>query len=114
MHLFIIRFKSFFQELCQSKVDWDEPLPDALSERWKRLLSLLHTDEPLRIPRIYASSMNEPVRLVGFCDASTKAYAATVYLRDVDNNCSLVACKTRVAPLQTQTIPRWNCWERCY
>ena len=50
--------------------------------------------------------MNEPVRLVGFCDASTKAYAATVYLRDVDNNCSLVACKTRVAPLQTQTIPR--------
>ena len=94
------------QELCQSKVDWDEPLPDALSERWKRLLSLLHTDEPLRIPRIYASSMNEPVRLIGFCDASTKAYAATVYLRDVDNNCSLVACKTRVAPLQTQTIPR--------
>ena len=53
----------------------------------------------------------EPVSatLCGFCDASQKAYAGVVYLIIETNSgyaVKFVAAKTRVAPLQPQTIPR--------
>ena len=47
--------------------------------------------------------------LCGFCDALTHAYAAVVYLviiTDLGTSVRFVVSKTRVAPLQTQTIPR--------
>ena len=45
--------------------------------------------------------------LVGFCDASLRAYAAAVYLRiETENNIysHLFCSKTRVAPLKKLTI----------
>ena len=48
-------------------------------------------------------------RLVGYCDASKSAYAATVYLQLKAVSCVLtesVCSKTRVAPLKELTIPR--------
>ena len=47
--------------------------------------------------------------LCGFCDASTRAYAAVVYLvveSDVKTKVKFLVSKTRVAPLQIQTVPR--------
>ena len=44
--------------------------------------------------------------MVGLSDASLKAYAALVHIQDENYSCSLVASKTRVAPIQTQTILR--------
>ncbi len=47
--------------------------------------------------------------LYGFCDASTRAYAAVVYLvmrTDAATTVHFVVSKTRVAPLQSQTVPR--------
>lgn len=50
------------------------------------------------------------IALHGFSDASTKAYAAAVYLRlvnfDGSVTVSLLAAKTRVAPLKTLSVPR--------
>jgi hypothetical protein len=52
------------------------------------------------------------VELHGFSNASTQAYTAVVYITSVDKNnnigVQLVACKTRVAPLKRQSIPRLN------
>lgn len=49
-------------------------------------------------------------QLHGFSDASEKAYSGVVYLRMEDSNgmiyTSLVASKTRVAPIKRVTIPR--------
>ena len=45
----------------------------------------------------------------GFCDASTHAYAAVVYLvikTDFSTSVQFVVSKTRVAPQQTLIIPR--------
>ena len=47
--------------------------------------------------------------LCGFCDASTRAYAAVVYLvmhTDTGRFVRFVVSKTRVAPVQRQTVPR--------
>lgn len=49
------------------------------------------------------------MRLVGFADVSTKAYAAVVYFpMEFDSNVHVrfVAAKTRVTPLKSITIPR--------
>jgi len=49
------------------------------------------------------------VELHGFSDASTKAYAAAVYLHVVSINSlpvHLLAAKSRVAPIKTQSISR--------
>ena len=64
----------------------------------------LHS-EPLRVPRWCLTAMSSNLKLVGFCDASLKAYAAIVYVVS-DGSCMFLASKTRVAPLKTQTIPR--------
>ena len=44
-----------------------------------------------------------------FCDASTSAYAAVVYMVVKSTNgefTRFIASKTKIAPTQTQTIPR--------
>jgi len=76
-----IRFKVLFQDLCEAKVDWDEPLPLPLLNKWWVLVSSLQQGVPLTIPRCYFDSLSIPVtscRLMGFCDASKAAYAAVV------------------------------------
>ena len=76
------------------------------------LVADLRNSQPLSIPRYYCHGMKENVlshSLCGFCDASTTAYAAVVYLvmkTPEDIFTQFLACKTRVAPLQTITIPR--------
>ena len=61
----------------------------------------------IRLPRCYLHLVAKPVAcmLYGFCDASTAADAAVVYLC-VDSEAHLVASKTRVSPLTQQTLPR--------
>ena len=47
--------------------------------------------------------------LHGFCDASSKGYAAVIYLRKITSSSVstlLLAAKTRVAPIHTITISR--------
>ncbi len=66
----------------------------------------------MSIPRSYFHQVVDSpisVTLYGFCDASVCAYAAVIYLvtrTDDDTHVQFVVSKTRVAPLQAQTIPR--------
>ena len=98
----VISFKILFQELCRCKVEWDEALSEALRSKWELLLEGLRAAH-LRVPRCCLSGSGSTLRLVGFCDASTKAYAAVVYLV---SERMLMASKTRVAPLKPQTVSR--------
>ena len=108
----IIPFKVFFQKLCEHKLGWDEALPEGLLMEWKTLVTDLQRGRPFSIPRCYLSEVEEDgvsYSLCGFCDASSRAYAAVVYLvlqSDAKTIVQFVAAKTRVAPLQPQTIPR--------
>lgn len=108
-----ILFKMFAQQLCGAKVSWDEPLTGDLLKQWKCLLVMLRDAEAITIPRFLYPGVGPSMRsakLVGFCDASSKAYAAVVYLRlesDMHQvSVQFVAAKTRVAPVGGMTIPR--------
>ena len=108
----VIRFKVLFQELCEAKVPWDQPLEGRLLTSWKSLVADLQQGQPLSIPRCYLDGISNEVRsyeLCGFCDASTSAYAAVVYLvvhTDAGRFVRFVVSKTRVASVQRQTVPR--------
>ena len=101
-----------FQRLCQCKSDWDRIIPEDLLSEWNDLTSDLKQALPMSLPRAYLSELTLPLKsatLCGFCDASTKAYAAVVYIvLKTETECvsRFVAAKTRVAPLQGQTVPR--------
>ena len=63
--------------------------------------------------RCYAEGLGgnevKSLQLHCFADASEKAYRAVVYMRveyEARVECGIVASKTRVAPLDKQTIPR--------
>ena len=64
------------------------------------------------IPSCYSWSLSKPTgknTLFGFCDASSRAYAAVVYIRvetDVSSSVEFVASKTMVSPVERHTIPR--------
>ena len=108
----VICFKIFLQELCVSKLNWDDPLTDTLLRRWTQLSqSVTECKQAIRVPRCYLNSSQEQAEhhLCRFCDASLKAYAAVVYMVSDSESATqikFVASKTRVSPLKKVTIPR--------
>jgi hypothetical protein len=107
-----VLFKMLCQQIGEAKVDWDEPLSGVLLERWNHLTSMLGSAKTITIPRCVCHTLSQPMQsasLIGFCDASSKAYASVVYLRlESGGNFEIrfIAAKTRVAPIGGATIPR--------
>jgi len=108
-----IRFKIFMKELCETVADWDQLLTGDTLQKWQCLVTELQGGWTITIPRYlcYCRTVVEEVsyELHGFCDASLKAYAAVIYLAvrtSVGESLQFVTSKARVAPTQTQTIPR--------
>ena len=108
----VVCLKSLFQQLCQLKLEWDEPLQGELLTKWESMMVELQDSKQVLIPRYLLNSVNRQIisyQLVGFCDASKRAYATVVYLRinALDGTyVKFLVSKTKVAPSQTRTIPR--------
>ncbi|XP_055856101.1 uncharacterized protein LOC129919272 [Episyrphus balteatus] len=105
-----ILLKILFQELwtAKTKIDWDDPLPSEIAEKWKLHRENLTYFENFRISRRFTQN-SKSLELIGFSDASEKAYSAVVYCRSCSGDgaeIQLVAAKTRVAPVKQLSIPR--------
>ena len=103
----IVTLKIFFQEMCKLKLDWDDQLPNELLSKWTDIVSRFQ-GIVITLPRCYIPSLGTTPAYVlqGFCDASTAAYAAVVYLCVGSESAHFIASKTRVSPLTQQSIPR--------
>ncbi|XP_039304360.1 uncharacterized protein LOC120357592 [Solenopsis invicta] len=107
----VITAKIFMQELWLRKVDWDSLLSSDLEERWTEYSHSLTDLKEISIPRWTNQSNSDlGIELHGFADASTRAYAAVVYIRIIHTRSSfgvtLLACKSKVAPIKTVSVPR--------
>nr|XP_041630444.1 uncharacterized protein LOC121501913 [Drosophila kikkawai]XP_041630467.1 uncharacterized protein LOC121501916 [Drosophila kikkawai] len=103
-----VLLKLIFQESWTSVLQWDDPIPETLRSRWKALVEDLPTLTQCQVPRYIASPFQD-VQLHGFADASAQAYGAVVYARVAYGGSfqiTLVAAKTRVAPIKPVSIPR--------
>jgi len=104
--------KMLFQQVCISKIKWDQTLQGEALRKWNQMPKEFEILSKVRIPRCYVngSAQQATYELHGFSDASERAYAAVIYLRIVYvQGCievSFVASKTRVAPMKKQSIPR--------
>ena len=108
----IIPMKCLFQELCISKLGWDDPLSELFQRKWGDWLSELEATRSITIPRCYKLNTSGKIlstELHELSDASIKAFAAAIYVRfKTEFGCttSLVTSKTRVAPNKKQSLPR--------
>ena len=100
------RAKILLQQIWQTKLTWDEPLPKEITDAWLTILPDLIKLPQFTIPRSYLSTPVTPTcHLYGFSDASTKAYGAVVYICQ-NQETSLVMSKSCVAPIKTVTLPK--------
>ncbi|KAL6419300.1 hypothetical protein ACFW04_013939 [Cataglyphis niger] len=107
----VIRAKVMFQSTWLRGATWDTPLEEADAQQWSTFERDLPRLEEIRVEqRVPVCDANAKVELHGFADASERAYAAVVYSRTEDHqggvSMSLIAAKTRVAPLKTVSLPR--------
>ncbi|XP_043502791.1 uncharacterized protein LOC122524543 [Polistes fuscatus] len=105
----VITAKIVMQGLWQLKSSWDEEVPADMNEMWQTFRRNLPTLEKIRFTRNVAGYGKE-VEMHGFCDASEKAYSACIYMKTMGKNprVSLLCAKSKVAPLKTQSLPRFE------
>lgn len=107
----VVKAKIIMQQLWMKGLSWDEVIPANLLHEWLSFQEEIKILEEIRIPRwVNTQSGVRKLELHGFCDASSKAYGAVVYLRVLDGENSihthLLISKTKVAPLNTRSLPR--------
>ncbi|XP_051175592.1 uncharacterized protein LOC127290821 [Leptopilina boulardi] len=102
--------KIMLQDIWILRIDWDVELPTEVQEHWTQYYQSLAGLSGIQIPRWLGSFSNSLIELHGFSDASTPAYAAAVYVRVLkykeDAQVTLLAAKSKVAPIKTATIPK--------
>lgn len=107
---FLVKLKLFLQKLWSLQLDWDTPLDSDLTCCWQSLVNEIVLLPSIIFPRKVLPQGHLPSCLVGFCDASHKAYGAALYLVNHDSasvaHSHLLCSKSRLAPLAGSTIPR--------
>ena len=107
----VVLGKIFMQELWILKENWDESLPQYLSDQWQRFREELHCINQIEFSRsLIESAKIINIELHGFCDSSQRAYGCVVYAKVFYINGSisinLIGAKSRIAPLKSNSLPR--------
>jgi len=104
--------KILLQSLWKKRLEWDETMDAKDIEEWLNIKEDLKNIDSVDLPRCISIPCDKGTikyTFVCFCDASNKAYAASVYLVQVSeqsSRCDLIFSKSRLAPVKTMTIPR--------
>ncbi|XP_055615196.1 uncharacterized protein LOC129761499 [Toxorhynchites rutilus septentrionalis] len=108
----LMYLKALLQDVWRSGIGWDDEISDSLFDKWQTWLQVLPKVEKISIPRCYRAQVTSDcknIQLHTFVDAGDSGVAAACYLRFSQYDiveCSLVAAKTRVAPLKYLSTPR--------
>ncbi|XP_073955010.1 uncharacterized protein [Choristoneura fumiferana] len=102
--------KLFLQDLWKEKsIKWDTILPSELTSKWNEINTSFDDITDICLPRYLAGARPEQInQLHCFTDASTKAYAAVVYLVNSSGKGFIIG-KSRLVPVKDRDhlkIPR--------
>ncbi|XP_062557202.1 uncharacterized protein LOC134222066 [Armigeres subalbatus] len=110
---FIVQGKILMQEIWRSGTAWDEPIKEQLHDLWTRWTEQYKEIIEVNVPRCFLGDVLpqqvNDIQIHVFTDASETACACVAYLRITvsgESKCSLIAAKTKVAPLRALSIPR--------
>ena len=102
----VLMAKLFIQGLWKEKCEWDTTLSDEKLQKWELILESLECIPQHSIARnIILPDDSVEFTLLCFNDASSKAYAAAIYLYQASKTSTKVDLKTRLAS-EHVTIPR--------
>lgn len=106
-----INAKVFMQSLWRLKLGWDERVPVDILNQWKKIYASFTSLRGLQVTRWTGQGSHVSYTEVhGFADASSVAFAASVYIKIVDQlgnaTITLLTGKSKVAPVSTVSIPR--------
>jgi hypothetical protein len=105
-----VQGKVILQAITKQYKSWNAEVSGDHKKQWMTVADDLHRLESISVPRCIGEIGRKPDRIMVFCDASTVAYAAAVYLQyEVSKGkyrSDLVMAKARVAPIKTLSIPR--------
>ena len=110
---FLLTGKKILQDLCRTKLDWDDEIDDEFRIRWENWRSQLFALEHFSMDRCvkpdgFGSVISRQIH--HFSDASAIGYGQVTYLRTENDkgniHCSFLMGKSRLAPLKAMTIPR--------
>ena len=80
----IVTMKVLFQDICKSKINWDDKLSEELKVRWFKIIKNISDNSYFEIIRPYLKIDDDKsvksYELHGFSDANPKAYGGCVYL----------------------------------
>lgn len=106
----IIKAKILLQHLWTVGVGWDEKVPENIAETWATIRDQFQVIKDVNIPRWIKYTTGDKIEYHGFCDASEAAYAAVIYSKITQPDgtilITLIAAKTKVAPIKKVSIPR--------
>ncbi|KAJ2941115.1 hypothetical protein O0L34_g10350 [Tuta absoluta] len=106
----ILPGKLLIQKLWLLGLTWDEELADSVKKEWQDIRYSFQDINDITVKRWLETTDDDQITLHGFCDASNKAFAAVVYVRVQKSNkeveTSIVAAKSRVAPVKPVSLPR--------
>lgn len=106
----VILAKILIQDIWLAKIEWDDPLPSQILDRWVELRDQLEDISDISIPRWIETKKSQcKIELHGFSDASEVAYAACIYItvrKHGQVTTNLLIAKTKVSPIQRLSIPR--------
>ncbi|XP_062557220.1 uncharacterized protein LOC134222088 [Armigeres subalbatus] len=110
---FVVQGKILMQEIWRTGTNWDEPIVEQLYDLWKRWIEQYSRISKVKVPRCFFGSFFpeqiSDIQVHILTDASAAACACVAYLRITVGDCSqcsLIAAKTKVAPLRALSIPR--------
>ncbi|GFV14344.1 integrase catalytic domain-containing protein [Trichonephila clavipes] len=103
-----IILKIILQDLWKAGLDWDDEISPDILNRWNRFQAEISCLKQIKVLRYVQTQNAKHCEIHGFCDASSKAYSAVIYLRVVSDSphLFLMSSKTRVAPVQTISLPK--------
>ena len=108
----IIAKISKFQKVYVDELNWDDVLSDDLRKGWKRYIEQLVEIKSIVLSRYLFNEVDDVVAnitLHGFCDTSTQAYCAAIYVQTESNKgiiSRLLTSKTKVGPIKKLSILR--------
>lgn len=106
------KLKILFQNVWQAEIDWDGELPENILTEWLKVKAEMGQISHVKVPRWLGSQSHDILEFHGFCDASTKAYAAVIYCKVKRANTNessvvLVIGKARLVPVsKSVSLPK--------
>ncbi|CAK1593694.1 unnamed protein product [Parnassius mnemosyne] len=106
----ILYAKLLIKELWIAKIDWDADPPERITRLWNEFRRELPLLAQMKFPRHLRVVHGCSVTILGFADASEKAYGAAVYIRvdvkQIQTTVILSCAKSKVAPLKVVSLAR--------